>query len=75
MDRAGVPSRAPVAAGSAAATLAVPNSPGVTRGTAADTLVLLAAGGVAGVVGTAGGITSLVSYPALLWVGIAISLA
>jgi uncharacterized membrane protein YfcA len=37
----------------------------------ADTLVLLAAGGVAGVVGTAGGITSLVSYPALLWVGIA----
>jgi len=29
-----------VAAGSAAATLAVPNSPGVTRGTAADTLIL-----------------------------------
>ncbi|HUC15971.1 MAG TPA: sulfite exporter TauE/SafE family protein [Acidimicrobiales bacterium] len=37
----------------------------------ADTLVLLAAGGIAGVVGTAGGITSLISYPALLWVGIA----
>ena len=37
----------------------------------ADTLVLLAAGGIAGVVGTAGGITSLISYPALLWVGLA----
>jgi uncharacterized protein len=34
-------------------------------------LLLLAAGAVAGVVGTAGGITSLVSYPALLAVGLA----
>jgi hypothetical protein len=33
-------------------------------------MVLLAAGGLAGVVGTAGGIASLVSYPALLLVGI-----
>jgi uncharacterized protein len=33
-------------------------------------LILLAAGIVAGLVGTAGGITSLVSYPALLAVGI-----
>ena len=35
-----------------------------------DTAVLLVAGVVAGVVGTAGGITSLISYPALLVVGI-----
>lgn len=34
-------------------------------------LFLLAAGAVAGLVGTAGGITSLVSYPALLWAGVA----
>ncbi len=34
------------------------------------TLFLLAAGVVAGVIGTAGGITSLVAYPALLVVGI-----
>jgi uncharacterized protein len=33
-------------------------------------LFLLAAGAVAGVVGTAGGITSLVSYPAILAVGV-----
>jgi hypothetical protein len=33
-------------------------------------LFLLLAGVVAGVVGSAGGITSLVSYPALLAVGI-----
>jgi uncharacterized protein len=33
-------------------------------------LLLTAAGVVAGVVGTAGGITSLVSYPALLWAGV-----
>jgi uncharacterized protein len=33
-------------------------------------MVLLAAGGLAGVVGSAGGIASLVSYPALLLVGI-----
>ena len=32
--------------------------------------LLIAAGVLAGVVGTAGGITSLISYPALLWVGI-----
>ena len=32
--------------------------------------VLVAAGVLAGVVGTAGGITSLISYPALLWVGV-----
>ena len=36
-----------------------------------DALKLLGAGVVAGIVGTAGGITSLVSYPALLWVGVA----
>ncbi|MGH8982171.1 MAG: sulfite exporter TauE/SafE family protein [Acidimicrobiales bacterium] len=35
-----------------------------------DQLVLLVAGVVAGAVGTAGGITSLVSYPALLLVGL-----
>jgi uncharacterized protein len=35
-----------------------------------DAAVLLGAGFVAGVVGTAGGITSLVSYPALLAVGV-----
>ncbi len=34
------------------------------------TAVLVAAGGVAGALGTAGGITSLVSYPALLAVGL-----
>ena len=34
-------------------------------------LFLVAAGAVAGLVGTAGGITSLVSYPALLWAGVA----
>ena len=38
--------------------------------TAPDMLFLTAAGGVAGVIGTAGGITSLVSYPALLAVGL-----
>ena len=37
---------------------------------AADDLFLLAAGGLAGAVGSAGGITSLISYPALLLVGI-----
>jgi hypothetical protein len=36
----------------------------------AGLLLLLGAGTVAGVVGTAGGITSLVSYPALLWAGV-----
>jgi uncharacterized membrane protein YfcA len=35
-----------------------------------DALLLLVAGVLAGVVGTAGGITSLISYPALLAVGI-----
>jgi uncharacterized protein len=38
--------------------------------TGVHSLILLAAGIVAGLVGTAGGITSLVSYPALLAVGI-----
>lgn len=38
-------------------------------GTSAD-VMLAAAGVLAGVVGTAGGITSLISYPALLWAGI-----
>ena len=33
-------------------------------------VVLVAAGALAGIVGTAGGITSLISYPALLWVGV-----
>lgn len=36
----------------------------------AEDAVLVVAGALAGVVGTAGGITSLISYPALLWVGI-----
>jgi uncharacterized membrane protein YfcA len=36
----------------------------------ADEVVLLSAGVLAGMVGTAGGITSLVSYPALLAVGV-----
>ena len=35
-----------------------------------DIAFLLVAGMVAGVIGTAGGITSLVSYPALLAVGV-----
>jgi uncharacterized protein len=39
--------------------------------TAVHCVVLLAAGFLAGVVGSAGGITSLISYPALLLVGIA----
>jgi len=39
--------------------------------TVRDDLFLIVAGAVAGVVGTSGGITSLVSYPALLAVGIA----
>jgi uncharacterized protein len=34
-------------------------------------LFLVGAGALAGLVGTAGGITSLVSYPALLWAGVA----
>jgi hypothetical protein len=38
--------------------------------TTADVLFLLGAGALAGTVGTAGGITSLVSYPALLAVGL-----
>jgi uncharacterized membrane protein YfcA len=37
---------------------------------AGDAVLLVAAGVLAGVVGTAGGITSLVSYPALLWAGV-----
>lgn len=37
---------------------------------ASDALLLAGAGALAGVVGTAGGITSLISYPALLAVGI-----
>jgi uncharacterized membrane protein YfcA len=37
----------------------------------ADAVLLLGAGVLAGVVGTAGGITSLISYPALLSVGLA----
>jgi uncharacterized membrane protein YfcA len=36
----------------------------------ADDLLLLGVGAIAGVVGTAGGITSVISYPALLSVGI-----
>jgi uncharacterized protein len=40
-------------------------------GPVARELFLVGAGAVAGLVGTAGGITSLVSYPALLWVGVA----
>lgn len=39
--------------------------------TAAHLVVLLLAGVLAGAVGSAGGITSLISYPALLFVGIA----
>jgi uncharacterized protein len=39
--------------------------------TAGDVVLLLAAGMLAGIVGTAGAITSLVSYPALLLVGLA----
>jgi uncharacterized protein len=35
-----------------------------------DIALLAAAGLLAGLVGTAGGITSLISYPALLWVGL-----
>ena len=38
--------------------------------TVTDVALILAAGVVAGVVGTAGGITSLVSYPALLLAGV-----
>jgi len=38
---------------------------------ASKELFLVAAGALAGLVGTAGGITSLVSYPALLWAGVA----
>jgi uncharacterized membrane protein YfcA len=37
---------------------------------AADTPILVLAGAVAGLIGSAGGITSLVSYPALLAVGV-----
>jgi uncharacterized membrane protein YfcA len=37
----------------------------------ADTLALVAAGAAAGVVGSAGGITSMISYPALLAAGLA----
>jgi uncharacterized protein len=37
---------------------------------ALEDALLAAAGALAGIVGTAGGITSLVSYPALLWAGI-----
>jgi uncharacterized protein len=37
---------------------------------AADAVLVAAAGVVAGIVGTAGGITSLISYPALLAVGV-----
>ena len=37
---------------------------------AADDVVLLAAGFLGGAVGSAGGITSLISYPALLAIGI-----
>ena len=37
---------------------------------AAEPLFLLLAGVVAGIIGTSGGITSLVAYPALLAVGI-----
>jgi uncharacterized protein len=33
-------------------------------------VLLAAAGALAGIVGTAGGITSLISYPALLWAGV-----
>jgi uncharacterized protein len=39
--------------------------------TASRELFLVGAGALAGLVGTAGGITSLVSYPALLWAGVA----
>ena len=38
---------------------------------AARELFLVGAGAAAGLVGTAGGITSLVSYPALLFAGVA----
>ena len=40
-----------------------------------DSLALVAAGATAGLVGTAGGITSVVSYPALLAVGLPAHLA
>lgn len=39
-------------------------------GPAARDLLLAGAGTVAGIVGTAGGITTLVSYPALVWAGL-----
>lgn len=49
--------------------------PGVAPGggpvnSASEAALLAAAGTVAGIVGTSGGITSLVSYPALLWAGV-----
>ena len=52
-----------VIGGGAARLSAVPSGPG-------ESIVLIAAGVVAGTVGAAGGITSLVSYSALLAVGV-----
>lgn len=62
------PDRSSIREALSAGCLSLPLAPSVTS--AGATAVLLAAGGLAGALGTAGGITSLVSYPALLAVGL-----
>ncbi len=56
------------------ATGVIPAGPGPRLGTIpispVDSLLLVGAGALAGMVGTAGGITSVISYPALLAVGV-----